>query len=66
MKTVEITVSVNGNEVTRKYMYADIFEAVDQDWGPTIVDMLKTVKESNEPMGDVPGFEGTLDKLNEF
>jgi hypothetical protein len=45
METITITVDVDGSEVTRKYAF-DIYELV--DWGERVVDMLDTIKKSDE------------------
>lgn len=65
MKKITITVDVDGNSVSRDYKYNE--ESIMRNgWDEKIEDMLDTLSKSNEPMGDMPGFEGTLQALNEL
>ncbi len=49
MKTITITVSVDGNEVSREYSGVNT-ETIPEVWGDRVSDMLDTLKRSNEPM----------------
>lgn len=64
MKIITITVNVDGNEVTRKYSIEQNNRA--ETWGEQVEDMLDTLEKSDKPFKEIPGFEGTMDKLNEF
>lgn len=48
MKKVTITVDVDGNSISRVYMYNEIGEAIEQEWDSKIVSMLDTIEKSNE------------------
>lgn len=62
MKTITITVDVDGNSVTRTY--SD--DTLNPSWDDRVNDMLDTLEKSDKPFKEIPGFEGTMDKLNEF
>lgn len=48
MKTITITVSVDGNEVTRNYDYNAVKDVdTEHDWGAKILDMLDTLEKSD-------------------
>lgn len=61
MKTITITVEVDGSSVDRSYTFN-----ASVDWGTEIESMLDTLENSNKPFKEIPGFEGTLDKLAEL
>ena len=46
MKNITITVSVDGNEVSREF--SAYYERDEQDWGTVVVDMLDTITKSTE------------------
>lgn len=66
MENIKITVGIGNNEVTREFVNGHGFEYDSDYWGAKILDMLDTIEKSNEPFKEIPGFEGTLEKLNEF
>lgn len=61
---IEITVSLNGNEVTRKYIFGDVQDIEPMMWAVAVTDMLDTLSKSNEPIPEIPGFEGTRAQLD--
>lgn len=65
MKHIKITVEVNGNELSREYELPNQ-DLIDKDWNFPIQSMLDTIEKSTEPMGDIPGFEGTLQDLKKL
>ena len=46
MKTITITVAVDGNSVSREYLWSENME--EQDWGTRVQDMLDTIEKSEE------------------
>lgn len=64
MKTITITITTDkGEELYRNYYYE---EPGDVNWDYQIKDMLDTLEKSDKPFKEIPGFEGTTDKLNEL
>jgi hypothetical protein len=63
MKIIKITIAIDGNELEREYQAFGVDEI---DWSDVVLSMSDTIETSNEPMKDMPGFEGTLDKLKEL
>lgn len=61
MKTITITINVDGNELSREYSLDNIL-----DFDTIVNSMLETIEQSDKPFKEIPGFEGTMDKLNEF
>lgn len=62
MKKITITVSVDGNEVSRDYRI-NLENEDYYNWGNRIIDMLQTIEHSNDPIPEIPGFEGTAQNL---
>lgn len=63
MKQITIILKINGNEVERDYQAYGVDEI---DWDEVVLSMSDTIEKSTEPTKEIPGFEGTMDKLNEF
>ncbi len=61
MNKITITVDVDGNAVSREYT---IEATGEYEWGVRVLNMLDTIEKSNEPMKEIPIFEGTLKDLN--
>lgn len=49
MKNIKITVSVDGNEVSREYDAEGLEWVSTTQWGDRILSMLDTIEKSNDP-----------------
>lgn len=63
MKIIKIAIEIDGNKLERDYQAYGVDEI---DWNEVVLSMSDTIEKSSETIGDIPGFEGSLNALNEL